>query len=67
MATLYMRHDCPVTKCLFLPSNSTICPKNSPKMAKNGLEFALLVSNNPKTKNGPYLGLRGSNPNSEGT
>ena len=38
--------------------------------AKNGQkwhEFPLFVSNRPKTKNGPHLGLRGSNPNSEGT
>ena len=31
-------------------------------MAKNGSECALFVSNRPKTKNGPYLGLCGSNP-----
>ena len=36
-------------------------------MAKNGPECAQFVSNGPKTKNGPYLGLRGSNLKSEGT
>ena len=36
-------------------------------MAKNDPKCAQFVSNSPKTKNGPYLGLRGSNPNSEGT
>ena len=42
----------------------------SEKRPKNGQkwpECALFVSNTPKTKNGPYLGLRGSKPNSEGT
>ena len=42
----------------------------SEKRPKNGQKWpkcALFVSNRPKTKNGPYLGLRGSKPNSEGT
>ena len=38
VATLHMRHDCPVTKSSFLPSNSTICPRNGPKKAKKGPE-----------------------------
>ena len=67
VATFHVRLDCPVTKSPFLPSNSTICPRNGPKMAKNGPECAQFASNNPKTKNGPYLGLRGSNLNSDGT
>ena len=49
------------------PSNSAICPRNSRKMAKNGPNWAQHLSQRPKTKNGPYLGLRGSKPNSEGT
>ena len=51
VCTLHVRLDCPVTKSPFLPSRSTICPRNGPKM--------LLVSKRPKTTNGPYLGLRG--------
>ena len=42
----------------------------SEKRPKNGRkwpECALFVSNRPKTKNGPYLGLCGSKPNYEGT
>ena len=38
-----------------------------PKHAQKWPERALLVSNRPKTNNGPYLGLRGSKPNSEAT
>ena len=38
-------------------------PNNGPKWP----ECALFVSNCPKTKNKPYLGLRGSKLNSEGT
>ena len=66
MFTLYMRHEYPVTISPFLPSNSTICPRNGPKMATNGPDCALFVSNNPKTNNGPYLGLRGSKPDFRG-
>ena len=66
-ATLHVRLNWPVTNSPFLSSNSTICPRTGPKMAKNGLECAQLVLSNPKPKNGPYLGLRGSKPNSEGT
>ena len=66
-ATLHVRLNWPVTNSPFLSSNSTICPRAGPKMAKNGLECAQLVLSNPKPKNGPYLGLRGSKPNSEGT
>ena len=38
-------------------------PENGQKWPK----FVLLVSNRPKTKNGPNIGLRGSKPHSEGT
>ena len=67
MATLHLYLDCSVTKSPLLPSNSTICPRSSPKVAKNRPECAHLMSDSPKTKHGPYLGLRGSNRNSEGT
>ena len=65
--TLHVRLDFLVTKSPLVPSNSTICPRNGPKIAKNGLECALFVSSSPKTQSGPYLGLHGSNPNYEGT
>ena len=67
VATLHVRLECPVTNSLLLPSNSTICPRNGPIMAKNGRGGTQHMSNGPKTKNGPYLGLRGSKPISEGT
>ena len=54
-----------MTKSPLLPSNSTIRPGNGPKKATNGPDCMQFVSNCPK--NGPYLGLRGSNQNSEGT
>ena len=52
--TPHVRLDVLLTKSLFLPSDSTICPRNGPKMAKNGLKCAL-VANSPKTKNGPWF------------
>ena len=67
VATLHVRLECPLTKNFLPPSSSTICPRNGPKMAQKWPKRALFVSNTAKTKNGPYLGLRGSNPNSEGT
>ena len=36
-------------------------------MAKIGANCAQFVSTSPKTENGPYLGLLGSKPNSQGT
>ena len=62
-----MRLDCPVTKSPFLPSSSTICPRNGPKNGQKWPKCALFVPNRPETKNGLYLGLRGSKPNSRGT
>ena len=67
VATLHVRRDLPVTNNPLLPSNSTICPRNGPIMADNGPDCGQFVSNSPRTKNGPYLGLRSSNPNSHGT
>ena len=64
VATRQVRLDLPVTKSPLLPSISTICPRNGPK---NGSKCAQFVSNSPKSKNGLYLWLRGSNPKSEGT
>ena len=67
VATLHVRVDRPVTKSCVLCSTFAICPRNGPKMAKNGPDCAQFVSTSPKTENGPHLGLRGSKPNSEGT
>ena len=67
LQTLHVRLDCPVTKSSSLPPNSTICPRNSQKLAKNGPDYAHFVSTSTKTENGSYLGLRGSKPHSEGT
>ena len=39
----HVRHDCPVTKSPFLPSSSTICPRNGPEMAKNCLNMLICV------------------------
>ena len=64
--TLHVCLDCPVNKSPFLPSSSTICPRNGDNGQK-WPECALFVSKTPKTKNGPYLGLCGSKPNSEET
>ena len=65
--TLHMCLDCPVNKSPFSPSSSTICPRNGPKNGQKWPECALFVFYKPKTKQGPYLGLNGSKPNSEGT
>ena len=67
MHTLHVHLEFLVTKSLLMPSNTTICPRNGQKMAKSSPQCPQFVSNNPKTKSGPYLGLRGSNPNSEST
>ena len=50
VATLHVRLDCPVTKSSLLPSNSTICPRNGPKMAKNGLNVRYLCQTGPTQK-----------------
>ena len=64
--TLHVRLDCPMTISPFLPSNSTICPRNGPKMAKSGRDCAHFVSTSPEINNGLYLGPRGSKSNSQG-
>ena len=64
--TLHVRLDCPMTISPFLPSDSTICPRNGPKMAESGRDCAHFVSTSPEIKNGLYLGLRGSTSNSQG-
>ena len=64
---MHVRLDSLVTKHPLFPSKSTMFPRNGPKMTKNGPNCAHFVSTSPKTENWPYIGLRGSNPNSEGT
>ena len=54
------------TKGPLVPSNSTICPRNGPKRRQKAPKSAQRALA-PETKNGPYLGLRGSKTNSEGT
>ena len=66
MATFHVRLAFPVSKSPLVPFNSTICPRNGQKGAKKPQNLRN-VHQHPETKHGPYLGLRGSNPNSEGT
>ena len=50
VATLHMRHDCAMTVSPFLPSNSTICPRNGPKMAKNGAHCGAVGVEQPRNQ-----------------
>ena len=54
--TPHLRLDCPVTKSPVLLSSSTICPRNGPKMAKNGLNVRHLCQTGPKPRTGRILG-----------
>ena len=56
IATLNVRLDCRMTKSPLLPSNSTICPRNGPKMAENGLNVRRLCQQAPKPRTGRILG-----------
>ena len=62
VATLYIRHDCPVTKSPFLPRNSTICPRNGPKMAENGPDWRYWCQTTPKPRMGCILGYVAQTP-----
>ena len=66
MATTYVRLDFTVSKSPLVPFNSTICPRNGPKRRQNPQNLRN-VHQHPETKHGPYLGLRGSKSDSEGT
>ena len=55
-----------MTKEPLVPSNSTISRETAQKGAKKPQKLRD-VHQHPETKNGPYLGLRGSKTNSEGT
>ena len=61
VATLHVRPNCLVTKSPFLPSSSTICPRNSPKMAKNGPNVRCLCQTCPKPRTGRILGYVAQN------
>ena len=60
-ATFHVHLHCPVLKSPFLPSTSTICPRNGPKMAKNGLNVRFLCQTRPKPRTGPILGYVAQN------
>ena len=65
--TFHMPLDLPVTKSPLLPSNSAKVSEKWLKMAKTSSDCAQFVSICPKTNSGPYLGVHGSNLQSEGT
>ena len=54
--TLHVRLNCPLTKSPLLPSKSATCPKNGPKMAKNGLNVRYLCQTSPTSRTGRILG-----------
>ena len=54
--TLHVRRDWTVKKSPFLPSSSTICPRNGPKTAKNGLNVRHFCPTRPKPRTGRILG-----------
>ena len=66
MATPHVRLDFTVSKGYLVPFNCTICLRNGPKRRQKAPKYSY-VHQHPETKHGLYLGLRGSNPNSEGT
>ena len=59
--TLHMCLNWLVNKSPFLPSSSTICPRNSPKMAKNGLTVRYLCPTHPKPRRRRILGYVAQN------
>ena len=59
--TLRKRNDCPVNKSPFLPCSSAICPRNGPKMAKNGLTVRYLCPTRPKPRTRRILGYVAQN------
>ena len=67
VATLHMQLDLLVSKSPLGPSNSTICSRNAPKWHSKAPEFVHIGCCQLHTKNRPYLGLRGSKCDFEGT
>ena len=57
----HVRLNCPVIKSPFLHSSSTICPRNGPKMPKNGLNVRCLCQTGPKPRTGRVLGYVAQN------
>ena len=66
MATLHVRLDFLVTKGPLVPCNSRYVRETAQKGSKKPQNLRH-VHQHPETKNGPYLGLCGSKPNSKGT
>ena len=58
---IHVRLDCPVTKSPFVPSRSTMCPRNGPKKAKNGPNVRCLCQRGPKPRTGRILGYVAQN------
>ena len=67
MGTLHVRLDFPMSTSPLRPSNSTICPGDSPKRPPEAPNFVQIGWRQPQTKNRPYLWLHGSKRDSEGT
>ena len=63
---IHVRLDFTVSKSPLVPFNSTICPRNGPKRCQKAPKRRNMHQP-PETKHGPYLGLRGSKSDSEGT
>ena len=56
VCTLHVRFDFVITKSPLLPSNSKICRRNAPKMAKHGPNLCSLCQTAPKPRTGRILG-----------
>ena len=61
VATMHVRPGCPVTESPFVPSSSTTCPRNGPKMAKNALNVHCLCQTGPKPRMGRILDYAAQN------
>ena len=59
--TLRVCLNCSVTKSHLLPASSTICPRNGPKTAKNGLNVRCLCQIGPKPRMARILGYVAQN------
>ena len=66
VATSHVRLDFAVSKSPLVPFNSKIWPRNGPKKREKTPKSAQCAPT-PRNQAGPYLGLRGSKPNFEGT
>ena len=54
-----------VSKTPLIPPNSTVCPINIPNSRQKAPKFPQISRTQPQTKNGQYLGLRGSKNDSQ--